>query len=534
VITAVLGGIGLFLLGMVLLTEGLKAAAGDALRRGLRRSVRGPISAIASGAAVTALAQSSTATTLATIGFVSAGLFTFPQAVGVIFGANLGTTSTGWIVAWLGFKVSVGTLALPLIGVGALLRLLTRDRVAAGGLALAGFGLIFVGIDTLQLGMRDLAARLDPGRLPGDTLTGRLALVAAGAATTVVLQSSSAAVATTLTALESGAISLPQAAALVIGQNVGTTVTAALACIGASTAARRTAVAHILFNAGTGAIAFLILPQFLALSRDVAAELQGNTGTLALAAFHTSFNVLGLLIFAPWMSRFASAVARIVPERGPLLTRRLDTTVTAVAPLAIEAAQLTLREILGVMASHLSRLLRGAAGTAGVSLDAVAHGLDETRHFIGRLRGDPETPAEHQRHLGALHALDHLDRLLEVCRRAPPYRAIELDASNRSAAASFADALGRLAPVTPGQVVDGASLMGETSASLAEQRRSHRAQLLADTASGRVDPATSLERLEAMRWLDRAAYHVWRASHHLGDTAQGDFIAPRETPRSEA
>src|SRR5690606_23023145 len=115
--------------------------------------VRGPVSGIATGAAVTGMVQSSTATTLTTIGFVSAGLMTFPQAIGVILGANVGTTSTGWLVSILGFKVSLGAVSLPVVLVGALLRVIGRERVAAAGIALAGFGLIFFGIDVLQAGM---------------------------------------------------------------------------------------------------------------------------------------------------------------------------------------------------------------------------------------------------------------------------------------------------------------------------------------------------------------------------------------------
>lgn len=167
-----LGGIGLFLLGMTLLTDGLKVLAGDALRRVLARFTGGPTRAMLSGAALTALIQSSSATTLATIGFVSAGLLTFQQAVGLVFGANLGTTSTAWLVSLLGLKLSVSAVALPLVGVGALARLLARDRWAAAGTALSGFGLVFVGIDTLQAGMADLAAQIDPEALPGASLGG--------------------------------------------------------------------------------------------------------------------------------------------------------------------------------------------------------------------------------------------------------------------------------------------------------------------------------------------------------------------------
>ncbi|HWV58591.1 MAG TPA: Na/Pi symporter, partial [Longimicrobiales bacterium] len=167
---SILGGVGIFLLGMVILTDALKALAGDALRMILSRFVSGPWSAMLSGATATLLVQSSTATTLTTIGFVSAGLITFPQSIGVIFGANLGTTSTGWMVSMLGLHFSIAVAAMPAVAIGAVLRLLGRDSIAAAGFALAGFGLIFVGIDILQVGMAGLADRFDLSGLTGDTL----------------------------------------------------------------------------------------------------------------------------------------------------------------------------------------------------------------------------------------------------------------------------------------------------------------------------------------------------------------------------
>lgn len=137
---------------MTLLTDGLKTFAGDGLRQALVQFTGGPLKAFASGAQVTAMVQSSSATTVTIIGFVSASLLTFPQAVSVILGASLGTTRTGWIVSVLGLKISMGAYALPLIGIGAFMKLLARGRWQAFGLAVAGFGLIFVGIATLQSG----------------------------------------------------------------------------------------------------------------------------------------------------------------------------------------------------------------------------------------------------------------------------------------------------------------------------------------------------------------------------------------------
>ena len=243
-----LGGIGLFLLGMLMLTDGLQALAGDRLRSALRRYTRTRPSAILTGAAVTAVVQSSSATTLAVIGFVGAGLLSFRQALGVVFGANLGTTTTAWLVAGVGLKVSVSAFALPLVGVGSLGKLFGSGRIVPVGTAVAGFGLVFVGIDVLQSGMQGLTSRFDPARFTDLGVLGYALLVAVGALMTVVMQSSSAAVTTTLAAIAAGSINLEHAAALVIGQNVGTTVTASVAAIGGSAAARRTAVAHVAFN----------------------------------------------------------------------------------------------------------------------------------------------------------------------------------------------------------------------------------------------------------------------------------------------
>src|SRR5690606_14694255 len=193
----------------------------EALRSILTRFVSGPVSGVGWGALVTALVQSSTATTLTTVGFVSAGLLTFTQAVGVIFGANLGTTSTGWIVSQLGFKISLGAISPPLVLLGVAMRLLGRGRLAHAGMAVAGFGLLFIGIDMLQDGMGGLSSRVSPADMPGTVESGlvaRLILVVAGCIMTIIVQSSSAAMATTLAAVASGAIGLEQAAALIVGQ----------------------------------------------------------------------------------------------------------------------------------------------------------------------------------------------------------------------------------------------------------------------------------------------------------------------------
>ncbi|MEX2471619.1 MAG: Na/Pi symporter [Gemmatimonadota bacterium] len=524
-IGSLLGGIGLFLLGMVLMTEGLKAAAGDALRGGLARFTGGPARAVLSGVGVTALVQSSSATVLTTIGFVSAGLLSFTQAVGVIFGANLGTTSTGWIVSLLGLKVSVAALALPLVGVGALARFLLRGRAASIGLALAGFGVIFVGIDILQQSMSSLASTFDPERFPGATLGGRVLLVVVGAAMTVVLQSSSAAVATTLTALHTGTLGLGQATMLVIGQNLGTTVTAALASIGASVPARRTGLAHILFNVVAGTAAFALAPIFLYLVEGTGALPGADDPAVALAAFHTAFNALGVMILLPVTPRFAALVTRMIPDRGPELTRNLDPSVAEVPAVGVEAAR---RTVLGILAATMEvavgALRPGARASRASELDRIREALGETRRFLGNVKTTPSLAQEHHRHLGVLHAIDHIDRLTDALAEAHG-RVLPGSPEIRSEVSHALEILGRASAWLHGTGDSPQEALEGLSAAVADHRRAERLRILDRAATGQVDPSHMVASLEALRWMDRVVYHIWRAVHHLADPGE---VAARE------
>src|SRR6185369_5067850 len=217
---SILGGVGLFLLGMTVMTEGLKALAGSSLRTVLARAAATPMRGALWGAIATLIVQSSSATTMTTIGLVSAGLLTFPQGLGLVFGANVGTTGTGWLVALIGVRVSLTAAALPMIFVGALVKLLGGGRIAAAGGALAGFALVLYGLTTLQQGMGGLAESLHPSDLPAvlgmpgigwaSGLIGLLSLILAGLAMTAVMQSSTAAIAVTISAFFAGAVGLEQ------------------------------------------------------------------------------------------------------------------------------------------------------------------------------------------------------------------------------------------------------------------------------------------------------------------------------------
>ncbi len=513
-----MGGLGLFLLGMTLMTDGLKSLAGGALRDLLMRFVRGPISGIATGAGVTALVQSSSATTLTTIGFVSAGLITFPQAIGVVLGANIGSTSTGWIVSMLGLKISLGAISPPLIFLGMMLRLLTRDRVAAIGLAVTGFGLIFFGIGVLQSGMEGLADRFSFESLAADGFLGRLALVGIGLGMTVVMQSSSAAVATTLVALNAGSLEFDQAAAMVIGQNVGTTVTALIASIGGSPPAKRTAAAHILFNVLTGLIAFVGLAWFASISLWVSGVFGGDQSVTALATFHTLFNVSGVLVMLPVLGPFGRFVTAITPAHGPRLTRHLDIHVAKLASVGLQAARASALDTFDVLSVDLRHRFGPSQSVSGRRRVPEEAGLAirEILGFIGKLTKLPQTQTEAEAELHLLHAIDHLTDLAELC-------ADDLGSWHRldkslieAPVEAFTQGLEAAALWSSGGQGSAESevLIG-LSTRLAQMRREGRVAILSKIGAGEVMPEAGADAIDAMIWLDSVLFHIGRFAHEM-------------------
>lgn len=514
----IMGGLGLFLLGMTLLTDGLKRFAGAVLERALARFTGTPFKAFASGALVTILVQSSSATTVTLIGFVSAGLVTFPQALGVVLGASLGTTGTGWLVAWLGLKFSVGLYALPLVGIGALLRLFARGRTQSLGLALAGFGLIFLGIQTLQDGMAALSGVFDLARLPAAGLAGHALAMGIGLVMTVVMQSSSAAVATTLTALHAGAVNFEQAASLVVGAAIGTTVTGALAALGGSIPARRTAAAHVCFNLATGVVAIVLLPLFLRALAGAQARGWLEPGAASLAAFHTAFIALGCALFLPWLGAFGRWIERLVPERAPELTRHLDASVLEAPAAALTASRRALVDIAAELFARLAaRLGPGQPVPEPGGEEPLRRALEAVRGFLGRLPPVAEGEAPSPDREAQMHALDHLLRLRErvllpaiLLGRPVPEALVEgVERTRRML-------LSARAGLTGGTEGPWLEALRQDAAALAEWRRAERPVVLRRTALGAAAADESLRLLDAMRWLDRVGYHTWRAAHHLG------------------
>ena len=347
------GGLGLFMLAVNMITDGLKSAAGHALRDLLGKWTRSPAHGVITGLSITAIVQSSSAVTVATIGFVNAGLISMHKSLGVIYGSNIGTTMTGWLVAVVGFKINIEAFAFPMIGIGMLLRLTGGEsRRANFGLALAGFGLFFIGIDVLKDAFDGLVTVIDLNRFTIEGVWGVLMFVAVGFMMTVLTQSSSAAIAITLTAATGGVVEIYTAAAMVIGANVGTTSTAALSVIGATSNAKRVAAAHIIFNVVTGIVALLSLPLLLWGVQNTE-KLLGLEAVPAvtLAIFHTSFNVLGVMLMFPMnrhLVKFLDGLF-VTQEEIEGRPRYLDKTVAVNPLLAVNALALELSRITTVV-----------------------------------------------------------------------------------------------------------------------------------------------------------------------------------------
>lgn len=524
------GGLGLFLLGMSVMTDGLKAMADERLRSTLARTTKGPVSGVCTGALATAVLQSSSATTVAAVGFVHAGLLTFSQALGIIFGANIGTTLKGWLIAFVGFKLQLGQILLPVVFAGMLLRLAGRGRAAATGTAMAGFGLIFVGIDVLQTGMEAFQGILTPDSFPSDTIGGRLLLVLIGVAFTVVTQSSSAGVAAALTAVHTQTITLPQAAAMVIGMDLGTTVTAAMATIGGNVQARRTGMAHVIYNAMTAIGAFLLLSPFL-MGVDLA--LPGACVTepeLVLVGFHTFFNTLGVIVVLPFTKQFAALIVRLFPERGNPLTQHLDPTLLGSPNAALQAVRVTLHKMTeSVFEELVLRIDTQSDERDSQCLIDAEQAVERSRDYLQQLQIDSQQGEWLGEYLRSIHILDHLRRVVVRAKNTRRMKRARADAELSRMTDEMLSVVEALlnadVPMTAEQV-DRIRALNE---GFKRSMRDYRRLTMRRTATAEIDTQTALERMDTARWLRRLVHHSMRiAEHSIADSEDDACIRVSE------
>jgi phosphate:Na+ symporter len=521
--------LGLFLLGMIVMTDGLRTLAGNAMRTALMRFTHSPLSGALTGAATTAILQSSSATTVATIGFVSAGLISFSAALGIIFGANVGTTVTGWLVAILGFKLKLGTVMLPLIFVGVSLRLFTRGKWAKAGFALAGFGLIFVGISAMQDAMGGLSGIITPERLPSDTWLGRLQLVLLGIITTVITQSSSAGVAATLAALYAGAVSFPQAAALVIGMDVGTTVTAVLATVGGSINARRTGLSHVMYNLWTATLALLFLSPYIWLWEKIAPGQLLQNAEIGLVAFHTCFNILGVAAILPFTRQFAQFIMRVMPGQGATYTDGLNDGLLEQPSLALTAVQVSIQSEFAALLRHLLAILGDPQGQR-VDLAELQAALDETHTYLDQIHLKSGEDPNWERLITMIHALDHLQRIHERCeededRAITVKGTLELAKEHQLLMETIPAVLDWVKANRWDQASDQANQAAEAIHQIV---RPYREVTMAEVGSGKIDVAIGTARLEAIRWLRRVSKHINRICYHMHEAILAIGKEPNE------
>jgi phosphate:Na+ symporter len=422
-----IGGLGLFIYGMILMGEGLQLAAGDRMRKWLERLTRGRIRGVAVGAGVTALVQSSSATTIMLVGFVNAGLMAFAQSVSVIFGANIGTTITAQIVA---FKTK--TLAFPLIGVGLLMYMVgKRKGVKYFGEVVLGFGLLFLGMELMKGAMHPLeASGAFEGWISSWGANWIIGLML-GVLITSILQSSSATTGIVIAMGAAGVLSaggadpLQIAIPIILGCNIGTCITAFIASIGTSLSAQRVAVAHYLFNV-VGTLIFLpLLPWLPEIVRAVSGFFGAGADDIArqVAWSHTLFNVTMTIVLIPFMGFFVKLTKIIkrgeekIPRRDPLF---LDPRIFHSPGVALEMARKEISRMAKIsmeMQEHSIGFMTGMDKAGKKALlqdeeivDNLAHSITD---YLTRLSEEVLTDEQSEEMVGLMHAVNDIERIAD-------------------------------------------------------------------------------------------------------------------------
>ena len=334
---SLLGSLALFLFGMKLMSEGIQKAAGDGFQRILSSMTRNRVFGVLTGFLITGLVQSSSATTVMTVSFVNAGLLTLTESAGIMMGANIGTTVTAWFLSILGFKVKLGAIAIPILAFGVPMLFFKRTRVRFWGETIIGFALLFYGLTLLKGSVPDIKHNPEIVSFVANFTDwgyfSYLAFVVIGAILTVVIQSSSATMALTLVMTAQGWISFDIAAAMVLGENIGTTITAELASLAANVYAKRSAKIHTLFNiVGVGWM-LLVFPFFLkgiamingfnsVDELNAAGILAAGSDDLispipvALSTFHTLFNLINVVIMINFVPQLVNLATKMVKSKG--------------------------------------------------------------------------------------------------------------------------------------------------------------------------------------------------------------------------
>ncbi len=438
-----IGGLGLFFLGLKFLSEGLQSGSTAAIQRILATLTKNRVLAVLAGVGITVFVQSSSISTVMTVSLVNAGLMELKQAIGVILGANIGTTVTGWIIS-----VKVGKYGLLLIGLGIFPMIAGKSvRASAIGKTLVALGLIFVGLEFMSGAFTPL--RSDQNFISylhlfdARSLPSLLACVAIGCFLTVIIQSSSAMLGITITLASTGVIDFHTAVALIIGENVGTTITAQLATIGANTSAVRAARAHAIFNMVGALIFVMMFPFYVQLIESIVsgqADLVDSTGARPniawhIAVAHTMFNVLNVLMWIPLVDYLVKIVIWLVPHRGEKEVHKLKylgNRATMAPEVALQQADLEMDNLIEITREmfNLTKEFTAAEQYDKEAFDRINHLEDitdnieeEMINFITAVLTDSVTQGQSARAYGLIRMADELESIADSLQSFSIYRA---------------------------------------------------------------------------------------------------------------
>lgn len=361
-------GVAIFLFGMLMLEDGFKMFSGGALERWLTRATRSLGRSLTFGIVATSLMQSSTLVSMMTISFLSVGLISLAGGVGIIFGANIGTSTGAWLVAGLGLKVNIAAFALPILAVAVVLVFQRATALKGLGYVLSGVGFLFLGIHYIKNGFDAFQDQIDLAEYAMTGIAGLLVYTLLGILATVIMQSSHASMLLVITALAAGQLTYENALALAIGANLGTTVTAVIGATTSNYQGRRLALAHVIFNVITAGVALVLIVPLRRLVTWIS-DLVGiapDDYALQLAVFHSLFNVLGVVLLVPLLPKLLAFLAHTIPATEP------DISTPAYLTDAVAAFPATLRAALAKEVEHLY----------ANATELIAHGLNLHRHEL--------------------------------------------------------------------------------------------------------------------------------------------------------
>lgn len=436
------GSLGLFLFGIKLLSEGLQKSAGDKMKAVLKLMTKNRFVSIVTGVLITIIIQSSSATTVMVVSFVNAGLMGLTQAIGVILGANIGTTFTGWLVALLGFKMDITSLALVSIAFAAPMMFSKKTKTRDAADVLLGFGVLFLGLNFMSHSIPDITGNIEVleflATFNSDTVWMNLLCILLGTLVTIVVQSSSAAMAMTLTMAYNGWLGVTASAALILGSNIGTTITAYLASIGTSTTAKRAAWAHIIFNVVGSVIALMFFHPLLSFVNFITPgdiyTMEGTTLStqlpLFLAMFHSVFNIANTILFFPFVSHYARFIERLVPakaeyDEGTYHFKYIGGVFIDSPEIYMMAIRDEIKKMANLACNMLTRY-RGMFNNPGADIesDALAMKKDEDyadqmqeqlSNFCVHLLQDSQTPTNASSLNCLIRVMDELESVTDSC-----------------------------------------------------------------------------------------------------------------------